>query len=275
MHGALLLSMRPRRASGLVSFLELSRSCFRGVIKPSLLLGTRCTRLIRLGFFSISMAEDSDETSERQPEWMKFERKRGIITEKDREFLIHPGDYSKEAARNKRYRIRERIKNSLYDFSLLTELKDNDVKRTFESMDDKGYVLRAATEFLYRGLCLISDKTDSTEGELLEETLKRSIESAEHERGNIATTNIKINIDREEADSDELMQRLIGGRGTNNEFAYLMKSESIGSTFEELAKADKPIVIQDEDEEEIVMESETIQEMASAFNQTEDQEDSE
>jgi len=60
------------------------------------------------------------------------ETPRGILSPADRQYLTGQKELSQGTERNTRQRIRERIRNSLFDAQLLWELlPDNDLEQTF------------------------------------------------------------------------------------------------------------------------------------------------
>ena len=70
------------------------------------------------------------------------DRDRGILTPKDREFLRGESDVSKDTARVKQHRIRERFKNGIADLAYLTELTE-DLEPIFNSAGDSSELLEA------------------------------------------------------------------------------------------------------------------------------------
>jgi hypothetical protein len=68
----------------------------------------------------------------------EIERKRGIITPKDREFLLGESDIepNSQSERNKRFRIRERMANALRDFQYLRQLEQGDLNQIVSQFDE-------------------------------------------------------------------------------------------------------------------------------------------
>jgi hypothetical protein len=66
------------------------------------------------------------------------ERGRGVLTQSDREFLLgRKSDYTEQSRRQKRSRIRERVRNAVLDFSILFEhLDERDREMVFDPDDD-------------------------------------------------------------------------------------------------------------------------------------------
>ena len=201
--------------------------------------------------------EEGKNGSAERPDWMNNDRDRGMVTRGDREYLFSQDEYEKEAARNKRYRIRERISNALFDFNILNRVEDRDVKEIFESFDDADFVRTEVIEFIYRSVYLTISQDESVEEEL-EKLLRLSIQSAEHGRGNIADVTVDIHIDREEGDTEELIQKFIGGRASAGEFSFLMRNELI-ETLDQASQAGRDITLQVGDEEVTVFESDDLE----------------
>ena len=67
------------------------------------------------------------------------ERDRGILTEHDRRYLLgeFEGELSENAEYQKRYQIRQRIRNAIIDFQIISGgLDARDVNHLFEEFDE-------------------------------------------------------------------------------------------------------------------------------------------
>lgn len=104
------------------------------------------------------------------------ERERGILSTKDRQFLLDEAGIKPKssAERVARSRIRDRISNALLDFSLIaTELEDRDKKRVFENLPrdrDLRHSIVALIEFVYLGV----KECGEDFGDLLTEAVKKA-----------------------------------------------------------------------------------------------------
>ena len=83
----------------------------------------------------------SDRSSETEPEGglaYSAERGRGILTPSDREYLLgRKTDYTDHSKKQKRNRIRRRVRNAILDFTILFEhLEDRDRETVFNPDDD-------------------------------------------------------------------------------------------------------------------------------------------
>lgn len=78
-------------------------------------------------------------------------RPRGILTPSDREFLLgHKTDYTEHSKKQKRNRIRRRLRNALLDFTILFEhLEERDRETVFDPDDeDRDAYTRGITNML-------------------------------------------------------------------------------------------------------------------------------
>lgn len=135
-------------------------------------------------------------------------RDRGILTEKDREFLS-PGEEgvpdTQNARDQKRFRIRNRVCDSLRDFVYLLELSDDDfrlIEKEYRlNAGDPGvsYGVFSAVEFLYR---LIGER------ELLQILETLITEDRKQHRPDVYRT--RLNIEVEEIDDLDLVEAAVG-----------------------------------------------------------------
>ncbi|WP_276259711.1 hypothetical protein [Haloglomus litoreum] len=118
------------------------------------------------------------------------ERPRGILTPDDRAYLAGQKDLSDGAERNTRQRIRERIRNSLFDARLLWEfLPENDLEQTFYPDDeDERHRIRSSSQYalslLILGLWMNRDPHP--------ERLEDAITQAFYANNKLANVNIEI-----------------------------------------------------------------------------------
>lgn len=83
---------------------------------------------------------ENDDSADGSPDSLAFsaDRGRGILTPSDREFLLgRKTDYTEHSKKQKRNRIRRRLRNSLLDFTILFEhLEDRDRETVFNPEDE-------------------------------------------------------------------------------------------------------------------------------------------
>ncbi|WP_266082108.1 hypothetical protein [Haladaptatus caseinilyticus] len=88
------------------------------------------------------MVNENDEADAPDRLALSADRGRGILTPSDREFLLgRKTDYTEHSKKQKRNRIRQRLRNAILDFTILFEhLEDRDRKNVFnpesENRDD-------------------------------------------------------------------------------------------------------------------------------------------
>jgi hypothetical protein len=184
---------------------------------------------------------------------MKRNRKRGIITEDDRSFLAEglpkksDDAPDKQTIRDKRYRIRERVKNALLDFNYLVNISDEDREKVFEYLvDEGGPTLQSIFEFLYLGITDLGEDTEeSLELDGFVRVLERSIIEAERrERNYIANVSVNIDIERTQPDPETLLDKFLEGRGSIEEFMYYIENEDDRhDLFQSVAEQGNPLVV--------------------------------
>lgn len=182
---------------------------------------------------------DLDGFDEYTPDWRKVERKRGILTKKDREYLV--GDYQPEGQdeRNTRYRIRQRIRQSLKDIILISyHLSDEDLRQIMDSKGMTSLQMRELLALAYRiqlQLLRITHAGERDEGfrtmnKYFEASIQAAVEEAleisraeEADEAVTFTVNIDLSIHEERHDLEEIFQKLKGGSATEEEFETWLK----------------------------------------------------
>lgn len=168
------------------------------------------------------VGEEVDEN----PEWASLDRERGVLTPDDRNYLIGEKELSDQAERNTRFRIRKRLKNSLFDFNILYDyLPSEDRKQVFEEVFDAdpeqgGPTLPAIVGLLYLGLLDTHESPDEAENQLAM-ALGSSIRDIEKYQNEIFAE-VSFNIRRREPDLKELRNKIIGGNATLDELSYYL-----------------------------------------------------
>lgn len=81
---------------------------------------------------------DGDDASDGEPAFDP-DRDRGVLTPSDREFLLgRKTDYTEHSKKQKRNRIRRRVRNAILDFTILFEhLDERDRETVFDPEDDE------------------------------------------------------------------------------------------------------------------------------------------
>jgi hypothetical protein len=120
---------------------------------------------------------EDDVQNEEQPAWKNVNRDRGILTQEDRKYLLGKKEVSGQDERNTRYRIRQRIVNSILDMAFIfEEISVEDRIQVFS--DEKLSSERSEFYSLFVALSLIryqnpnSDKMASNIEEHSEDAIK-------------------------------------------------------------------------------------------------------
>lgn len=193
-------------------------------------------------------------------------RPRGIITKKDREFLLNKDEYSSEEQSDRRYRIRERVENAFGDFVFLRMmLSKDDTEKVFSNLlaDEPTYLGRVTNciEFIYSGVDILEYDFES----LLENAIKTYEEMDNRET--IPKVSVNIEITHLEPDVDEVVTRFIEGNGSIDDLNYLLRkrdTKGLQRLIDEVEDREKAIEFTSpqSDEGEGAIPPEVIQELA-------------
>lgn len=203
------------------------------------------------------------------------DRPRGVLTQADREFLRGKKEFaSKQSRRDARYRIRQRIRHAILDFSvILYHLGKRDRRQIFDEYSDntpdrdpsnlsldevRGLVentmfasgVSDTIAFLYLG---IGDVNLS-----FEPVLESAIEAAEEERGYVLeNVSVDITVSRTRPDTEQLRQKLESGEGlTEDELKALIRSgefEFTESSLDEIFQQFSQILSEDIEEGDVTL----------------------
>jgi len=199
------------------------------------------------------MPKDNSGDEQEIPAWRSRNRKRGILTESDRTFLAEgiedvEGETSiKQTLRDKRYRIRERLKDAYLDFNYLAGIGEDDRKKVFQYLiDEGGPTLQSVFEELYLGITSLSiDSTGEPDLDTLAGVLERAIKDAERrERNYIAKVSVNIDVERTRPDTETLLDKFLEKQGTLEEFLYYMNNDGDrAKLFNSVVEQDEPLIV--------------------------------
>lgn len=199
------------------------------------------------------MPDNNSESKQDLPPWRNRDRKRGIITEDDRLFLTKRFDQGsdeapdKQTIRDKRYRIRERVKNALLDFNYLVNIEEGDREKVFKYLvDEGGPTLQSVFELLYLGITdLGSDTAEELDLGGFQRVIERAIIEAERrERNYIANVSVNIDIQRTRPDTETLLDKMLDGKGSIEEFMYYVENEGDkADLFTSVVEQEEPLVV--------------------------------
>lgn len=153
---------------------------------------------------------------------------RGILTQGDRQFLKKKSqneeDINEQTERDTRYRIRERTRIALSDFTYLGyEVSQEDIDQIFSRLSANNVLSQICIStftFFYRGL-------SSLDIRLLEEYLEAAIRNHEWRTNDeeIVSVDVDISIRREKTNVDEALTRIVEGEGRWSDFLFLAYQE--------------------------------------------------
>lgn len=195
------------------------------------------------------------------------DRKRGILTKKDREYLL--GEYQPEGQdeRNTRYRIRQRLKEALADIELISwELSEQELKQVIDSSNDmlgeRG--IWSLLSLAYQIQLLIGSEPHIAGRESFadrNEYFERSIEMAllrtltyrrneelvdnEDELNPVDyEVNAQISVEENVHDTTDIFEKLKDGSATEEEFEIWVEYGDPETLREYKEKTDKPLKYQ-------------------------------
>ena len=176
---------------------------------------------------------------------LSHDRERGILTPADRKFLRGEKEYaSEQSERDARYRIRQRVKNAIMDFSiLLRHMQDKDRSQIFsdyftESKEpDPDELTNDDLEDIIEETMFIGGVSDaigffylgSTDtGTPFDEVIEAGLSSGEEQRGFVVdSVDVSFDISREQPDTGDLLNKLLSGEGlTAEELRAVLRSDS-------------------------------------------------
>ena len=121
------------------------------------------------------MTDDSTDLAdfeEYMNTWKETDRKRGIFTERDREYLLRELDISGQDKLNLLYRMRQRLRESLLDTNMLPHVPEDEIDKVAEEEHFPiGMIVASLAEFIYK----LAVRTYDDASDSLADTLERRI----------------------------------------------------------------------------------------------------
>lgn len=201
--------------------------------------------------------------------WEKADRKRGILTKKDREYLLGEYQPTGQDRRNIRYRIRQRIKHALLDIQLLSSRIEYEELEQIVNNYGVGYhiLIMDLLTFVYRigDIELGPDEftyDDEEMGYRVDEYFSRMLENGIsraiwyntpfvdsstditefEEQGRFSVdVDARVLIDRSQHDTEKIFQKLQEGTATEEEFEVWLKMGNPESLREYKRENDEPL----------------------------------
>lgn len=151
------------------------------------------------------------------------DRKRGFLTKRDREYIFGEIDVEGQEERDLRYRIRNRVKNGLLDVAALDAYPDGELQKIISSADSPpDNIIVHLYTIAYRLLLKSYGSTLAAGAEdlsgVMEDMLKHSIERVERHREGVVEVDVDIEIDRSDFDEDLILNKILAGNATTEEF---------------------------------------------------------
>ena len=172
--------------------------------------------------------EDFTEKDDSRYRWLIPGRERGVLTQRERRYLLGEIELEGQNERNIRYQIRRRMIESLNDLILISDpengLQDRDIKRVLKSVDS--LVLAGALSYIaYRGLDerLVEHDKGMTGNRvsdfkyLLVEMIESAERSIDDSKG-VASVSVDIEVDRGIIDEQEVLEKMKSHEATEREF---------------------------------------------------------
>lgn len=177
-------------------------------------------------------------------------RYRGILTPSDVAALRGEADLDADAARDARYRVRERVKRAIRDFEVLGRhlpARDRElVMREFYAENGDGSPVMDLLAFLFLGLHdnadAFRDAWDRPAGDYadaVETVLHAGLHAAEWRRGYVS--DVRVAVERWRPDRAELVERLDAGWGCLDDIAYLVREYEDTRVLEDVVESGEPL----------------------------------
>ncbi|QLK25756.1 hypothetical protein HYG81_17005 [Natrinema zhouii] len=211
----------------------------------------------------------------------RADRKRGILTKSDREYLMGKKDFDNgQQLRDTRYRIRERFKAAYLDLVLMfATWPTSEYISILESGQDEdephiGNATGVPSPFFHMGLKFhyIGNRKDwfgdgwranlSLEDELadrlvtniahVERQLLENEKISHGKRGEIPTDiSVDIDIERDQFDNESMLRKLVHGDPTHEELFFFLRNGNVDELRRRLRKYDAEIVYENSAGEEV------------------------
>ena len=166
--------------------------------------------------------EDMDELSNAFHQLQESDRKRGILTKQDRKYLFEEVDVSGQNERNTRYRIRQRLYDSLIDTHILNkELSDEDLRKVLQKEGiSPSTIASNLLRLAYRVVQISSKSTNDEFTRLLELAVQRQFEETEFSTGGLyeksADVDATLNVREIEFNTSEIISTYLKHGGMDD-----------------------------------------------------------
>ncbi len=143
------------------------------------------------------------------------DRQRGILTTDDRDYLTGRKDLQQGSERNARKRIRDRIRNGVYDFEYLTaDLERRDINQLVREADEPNEELFDAVEdvlaFVFR-MCAHAPDSEQSTDDRFRELLRNGIEKGLDQRYEVLDFNLDLQYGLPREQRERLLRKVRNG----------------------------------------------------------------
>jgi hypothetical protein len=202
--------------------------------------------------------DDFEPTKPTRPEFENTTRPRGILTQTDRQVLAGMKRYdSKQGMRNARHRIREHIRQSLNDVYVVnrtldaSELKQiEERQRELDVEQERRQVVfaPAATELGVRlSYALALDDPDNSVVDEVERNVTEALFRVVGDFNDdivVTDVNVDIDLERESAESDELLNEIVFGKPSPHKVTQYMANGNADRLRRRLLELDAEIEVE-------------------------------
>lgn len=183
------------------------------------------------------------------------DRERGILTTDDRDYLTGRKSLQSDSERNTRKRIRDRVRNSLYDFEYLAAvLEERDVTQLVtESGETNEQAFDAAEDviaFIYRMCAYAPDSPGYSTNDRFRDVLQNGIEKGLDDRHEVLDFKLDLHCGLPREAQEHLLRKVYeGDRLTLAELRELLENEYLDDSyiFRPLGKDGLPKDVEPED----------------------------
>lgn len=177
---------------------------------------------------------DFEDYEVEHPKWKYGDRKRSILTERDRNLLWGDLDLEGQRLRDAQYRIRQRVLNGLYDMEgIAFRLKPDEVQKVVDKLIEESPPQTDDTErqpepkLAVKALLILATKIQMEfsykKGSEFYRDLEDNLEPALETFFGPGELEIKYNIFEPDETDKELAEKLVNDNGTVKEYRYFQR----------------------------------------------------
>ena len=153
-----------------------------------------------------------------ESDWEKVDRKRGVLTKQDREYLLNKLELDGQRERDTKFRIRERIRNAVYDINILSDsYPSGEYEKVINSSAIYPGMVGNMVEFGFKLLVAqvgITKAVNTFEALVQMAISPVIIDNLEDEDEIPVSISVNIDVEKTEFDEDQVLNRILDGEGT-------------------------------------------------------------